>query len=120
MKAFIALMLTLSASAAAAQGQRYSASGSEPFWSLDIGGGRIVVRTGQGEGDHVFPAVRSRLVDGARLWRASSRTETVRIEARRRECTDEGNNIHEHEVRVRLPEIELNGCGGRVLQRGDD
>jgi uncharacterized membrane protein len=119
-KALLVPLLSLAASAASAQGERYSAGGSEPFWSLDIGGGRIVVRTGQGEGDHVFPATRDRRVSGGRLWRSSSRTETVRVEARRRDCVDEGNTTYEHEVRVRLPEIELSGCGGRVLHLEGD
>jgi uncharacterized membrane protein len=103
---------------------RYSAIGQEPFWVVTIGDDRIVVRTGR-EGDAhgrrypdaVFARTLPRTQDGIRTWESGDGTAVISIEARPGPCTGSGSIVYEDHVRVRLSGRELNGCGGRLVER---
>ena len=96
----------------------YQALGSEPFWSLAIGDDRIVLWNGAESGDAVWPRVPSRLVGDVTSWEARNGDRTISIEARPGPCETEGQEIFEDHVRVRVDDIVLTGCGGRLIGQG--
>ena len=103
----------------------YQAMGSQPFWQLVIGDDAIVFRPVAGGGEHRWPRVLPRTVDGVRTWQSGSGPEGITITARPGPCADEpreGRELRfEHAVTVRMGEDgpELTGCGGRLLS-GED
>ena len=102
-------------------GPVYEAHGSEPFWSLTIGGDRIVLSTGQEElGELVWSRTLPRTVNGVRMWQAGEGERAVSIEARPAPCATEAQEIYADEVVVRYAGIEFTGCGGRLIGREDD
>ncbi|HWT11361.1 MAG TPA: hypothetical protein VN231_01260 [Allosphingosinicella sp.] len=107
---------------------RYSAIGQEPFWLATIGDDRIVLRLGRGGGgpeaaEHeeiVYPRTLPRTQDGWRTWESRDGTAVITIQARPGPCRGSGERLYEDDVRVRLSGRELSGCGGRLVERGDD
>jgi len=88
----------------------YSASGAEPFWLLNIGDQRIVLRTPDGE--RVWPRTLRTNEEGVRSWESGE----IRIVARPGPCTAESGRVYEDLVTVTLPDRQLTGCGGRLLR----
>jgi len=85
----------------------YFASGSEPFWSLEIGNGRLRFdSTIDPIVDIETPPIR-RTANGYRI--GFSR---VRIHIIRRPCEEEDARIYPHTVRAIGPGYALRGCGG--------
>ncbi len=95
----------------------YQAMGAEPFWNLAIGDDRIVLRSSLQEGESVWPRVLPRVSDGVRRWDSRSAAGSIAIEARPGPCETEGEEIFEDEVSVRIEELVLTGCGGRLIRR---
>ena len=93
----------------------YFASGSEPFWSLEIENGRLrfdsmidpII-------DIETPRIR-RTANG--YWISFS---GVRIDIIRRECEEEDARVYPHTVRAIGPGYTLRGCGGLPPQEPDN
>ena len=101
-----------SAAPAAAQSGTYRALGTEPFWSVDIGGGRMVYRDPENNRVVVRTPRAISTVDG-RVYR--SRRLIVRIQTGR-SCSDGmSDRTYADTVRVTLDGRELEGCGGAIL-----
>jgi uncharacterized membrane protein len=88
----------------------YAALGSEPFWLLNIGGDRIVLRTPEGE--TVWPRTMRSNVEGVRSWESGE----LRIVARPGPCTASNERVYEDNVTITLPDRQLAGCGGRLIR----
>ena len=97
---------------------RYAAAGHEPFWALSIGDDAIVLTTGPGLHGQRYPRVLPRTVNGVKSWESGSGTAVISIEARPGTCSVGGYVRFEDQVRVRLSGRELNGCGGRIIRKG--
>ena len=95
---------------------RYSALGAEPFWLLNIGDDRIVLRRPD-HPDGIWPRTLPRTENGVRIWLSGEDGAAIRVEARRGPCTSESGQVHEDRVVVRVAGAELSGCGGRLLRR---
>jgi len=102
--------------AAPAQGQApsstYRALGTEPFWSVTIGGGRIVYE----DAERRRVSVRAPRPMPMRLGR-SYRTPRLSVTIfRNRECSDGmSDRRYADTVRVRVDGRSLDGCGGAIL-----
>ena len=90
--------------------QSYAALGSEPFWLLNIGDDRIVLRTPEGETS--WPRTMRSNAEGVRSWESGE----IRIVARPGPCTAQGERVYEDHVTVTLPGRQLAGCGGRLVR----
>ena len=95
----------------------YQALGSEPFWSLAIGDRRIVLSSSLHEGELSWPRTLPQIAGETRRWESVAGTSRIIIEARPGPCETEGEEIFEDHVVVRTGELELTGCGGRLLRR---
>lgn len=94
----------------------YSAGGGEPFWSLEIGDGRLYF----GVNDDVWivrapRAVRSR---NGRIRRYTAPGITVTL--RRGNCPLEDERIYADFVTVRAGQWRVEGCGGRVVREAPE
>ena len=96
---------------------RYQALGAEPFWLLAIGDDRIVLRSTLREGERIWPRTLPRSEGGARIWQSGEGPGAILIEARAEPCATESGQTYEDHVRVRLDDLELSGCGGRLVRR---
>ena len=102
---------------------RYSALGHEPFWLVTVGRDKIVLTFGPArEGGsklrgHTYRGVETSFVEGVKRWESAGGTAVITVEARPGPCIGAGGARFEDEVRVRLSGRELNGCGGRRLER---
>ncbi len=103
----------------------YSALGADPFWMVTIGDDRIVLTLGHEGGradgaleSFAFPRSLPRITDEVRTWESGDGSGSIIVEARRGPCTGSGGRQYEDEVRVRLADRRLSGCGGRLL--GED
>lgn len=92
--------------------QSYAALGSEPFWLLNIGDDRIVLRTPEGE--RVWPRTMRSNAEGVRSWESGE----IRVVARPGPCTAENERVYRDHVTVTLPGRQLVGCGGLPVRRG--
>ena len=100
----------------------YQAAGGPPGWILAVSPSRIVLRLAAEQRDKPalvieYPAPRTAFADGVKTWSAGTGTQTVEIEARRRPCRH-GATRFQDEVRVRLQNRVLSGCGGRIAPDG--
>ena len=101
----------LLAGTALAQGAAYRAHGTEPFWSVNITGNRVLYETANGP--RVAVTVRPRAIRGGRVYA----TRGLTVEIRRGRCNDGMSDLHYADtVRVRVGTGRaLEGCGGAVL-----
>ena len=90
--------------------QSYAALGSEPFWLLNIGDNRIVLRAPEGES--VWPRTMRTNDEGVRSWESGE----IRIVARPGPCTAASERVYDDHVTVTLPGRQLTGCGGRLVR----
>ena len=118
------LLLALPALAACAETPRpyapvrdvaYQAMGSQLFWFLAIGDDRIVLRTAQAP-ETIWPRTLPRIVDGVRIWQSGEGANAIIVEARPGPCTANGRAYADN-VKVRVGDSELTGCGGRLVER---
>lgn len=93
--------------AALAQPDAYRASGSEPFWSLEIAAGRMTYRGDGREISVPAPALRPTADDGIRYV-----TRRLVVEIRMEPCEDEAARVYEDSVRVTADGVTVEGCGG--------
>jgi uncharacterized membrane protein len=93
----------------------YQAMGSQLFWSLVIGDNIIVLRTAQAP-ETTWPRTLPRIVDGVRTWQSGEGAGAIAIEARPGPCSANGRTFADN-VRVRVGDSELTGCGGRLVER---
>lgn len=107
-------LLALAAAAqapAAAPAPDYFASGSEPFWGLEIRGRRINFSPSDGNPDVAATLPRRRATRNG--YRLVTRSFTVIV--RRERCDDEALRSHSDTVTVRTRERDYLGCGGTLL-----
>jgi heat shock protein HslJ len=109
-------LLILAALAAPAAGHAqggpsYRALGTEPFWSVTIGGGRMVYDDPEGKRVTVrTPAARPSF-NGRRYV-----TRRLSIDITRQQCSDGmSDRIYADTVRVTVDGRALEGCGGAIL-----
>jgi heat shock protein HslJ len=103
-----ALALALQTSPAAPP---YRASGSEPFWSLEISGRRMVFSPNDGERELRAPRPRMQPT------RAGYRLVTPRftVDVRHVPCEDDAERRYRDTVRVTAYGRHFDGCGGTLL-----
>jgi uncharacterized membrane protein len=92
----------------------YQAMGSQLFWFLAIGDGRIVLRTA-GAPESVWPRTLPRIVDGVRTWQSGEGANAITIEALPGPCSANGRAYADNVI-VRTGGSELTGCGGRLVE----
>ena len=108
----IAAGVLASASPALAQRVDYRAAGTEPFWSVTIGGGRMTYDDPARRRISVQAPRAISTVDG-RVYR--TRRLIVRVSAGQ-SCSDGmSDRIYADTVRVTVNGRELRGCGGAIL-----
>jgi heat shock protein HslJ len=101
---------TMSEEAADTNGAGYRALGTEPFWSVTIGGGRMVFDTPEGGFSVVAPAPRTTF-NGRRY-----ETARLTVDITHGECSDGmSDRRYADTVRVTADGRELSGCGGDIL-----
>jgi uncharacterized membrane protein len=103
---------------------RYSAMGEAPFWLLTIGDDSILLSlVPEGRDprtrfiDHAYPRVLPRIEGGVRTWESGAGAAVIAVRAAPGPCTNAGGAVYEDHVRIRLSGRELQGCGGRRLQK---
>src|SRR6185369_8937166 len=92
---------------------RYEAHGTEPFWAVRIGGGRIVYTSSEGARLAVRTPRRRTIRNGYRYV-----TPRVRIEITHEQCSDGmSDRLYADSFRISFPGggPPLEGCGGAVL-----
>lgn len=94
---------------------RYSALGAEPFWLLNIGDDRIVLRRPDHADAH-WPRTLPRTEEGVRIWRSGEDGAAIMVEARPGPCRSESGQVHADHVVVRVAGAELTGCGGPLIE----
>lgn len=100
----------------------YQAVGGPPGWTLAVARDEIVLRLAAerpGEPALImrYPAPRAGFGDGVKTWEAGPAGRSISIEARRADCGSGAVRFRD-EVRVRLGERVLQGCGGRLTPGG--
>ena len=129
MKPLLALPLLLAAACTQAQPYapvrepHYTALGADPFWLLTIGEERIVLSSGRerrGLRGRTYRRTGASLDKDVRRWEGGEGVAVIGVEARRGPCRGAGGATYEDFVRVRLSGRELNGCGGRLVDRVGD
>ena len=90
----------------------YSAAGGEPFWSLEIGDGRLYF--GVNDDVVIVPAPRARVTRGGRIRRYSA--PGIDVLVRREDCGLEDERIYADAVTVVARQWTVQGCGGRVVR----
>jgi uncharacterized membrane protein len=90
----------------------YGASGSEPFWSLEIADGRLYF----GINDEVvlIPAPRPTITNNGRTRRY--RAPGIEVILRRENCDFEDERVYADDVTVIAGHWRVDGCGGRVVR----
>jgi heat shock protein HslJ len=96
--------------AALAQPGAYTASGSEPFWRLEIAGGRVTYEPGDDSRLTAATPPRRPIRNGYRYV-----TRHFTVEVRHVRCEDEGERVHSDTVRVTANGNSVEGCGGTLL-----
>jgi hypothetical protein len=96
----------------------YQARGLRQFWILTIGGDRIVMHDADGE-DRIWPRTLPRTEGGRRIWASGEGAGGIRIEARPGPCPTENRALYADFVTVHVGQVELDGCGGRLIRRRD-
>lgn len=99
--------ILLASIAALAQSGAYRASGSEPFWSLEIAAGRMTYR-GDGREISVPAPELETTADGRRRYVARD----LVVELSMGPCEDEAARVYEDSVRVTANGVTVAGCGG--------
>lgn len=87
----------------------YVADGSEPFWSLEIGGERLEYRRDGEPLVIVLPAPRA-TASGYRY-----ETREIVVDIRHEDCTDEAARIRADSVTVIVGDETVQGCGGETV-----
>ena len=111
----IGLVALTSAAFAAAQpasppAATYVASGSEPFWTLEIGAGQLNLRSGMGP-DISIPTPRRERIRGGYRYRARG----LLVVIRHRPCDEEDARTYADTVHVTAYGYTARGCGGAWL-----
>lgn len=102
----MAAILLISVTALAQSGA-YRANGGEPFWSLEIAGGRM---TYSRDGEEIsVPAPRLRTGADGRIRYVTRR---LVVEIRPEPCEDEAERVYDDTVRVTANGVTVEGCGG--------
>lgn len=101
----------------------YTAHGSSG-WRIEIGDD-IALRLGHHFFDddtvyaiYRYPARPPQIRDGVRRWRSRRVRSWILIEALPQPCRGGNGSLYGDTVRVIAQGYELDGCGGRLLQRG--
>jgi len=108
-----AFVLVLAIAAAQPAAQSYRAHGTEPFWGVRIGGGRIVYTSSEGVRVAVRTPRRQPLRNGYRYV-----TPRLRIEITHVQCSDGmSDRLYADAFTISFPGTgpPLEGCGGAVL-----
>ncbi|HZG08213.1 MAG TPA: hypothetical protein VEZ70_04440 [Allosphingosinicella sp.] len=107
------------------QNVRYAALGEAPFWTVTIGDDSIVLAlgadSGAGEGrleSFTYPRVLPSTQAGVTRWESGEGTSVISVEARRERCPGSRGMAYEDRVTVSLSGRRLEGCGGRIVERG--
>ena len=108
--AVLAVAMTATASPAAPSPETYTASGSEPFWTLEIEGNQLRLGGGLGP-DIAVPTPRQERIRGGYRYRAPGLTVVVR----HRPCEEEDARIYADTVHVTAYGYTARGCGGAWL-----
>ena len=91
--------------------QPYRALGTEPFWAVNVAGGRMTFEAPDVETFSVA-APAPRPTPQGRRWE----TPRITLETRRATCSDGmSDRIYAETVRARVDGRELSGCGGAIL-----
>lgn len=89
----------------------YRALGTEPFWSVTIGGGRIVYDDAERRRVSVRTPVARPSFNGRRYF-----TRRLTVDIARQKCSDGmSDRIYADTVRVMVDGRSLQGCGGAIL-----
>ncbi|HTU10941.1 MAG TPA: META domain-containing protein [Allosphingosinicella sp.] len=88
----------------------YAASGSEPFWRLEIAGGRMVFHPGDDSRISVATPRRQAVRNGYRLV-----TRQFIVTVRHAVCEDEAERRYRDTVSVTTLDRVYDGCGGTLL-----
>jgi uncharacterized membrane protein len=94
----------------------YSASGSEPFWGLEIADGRL---TFDNDGQVVIVRAPRPFVTGnggMRRYNAPG----ISVLLKREDCDDEGEQTHSDTATVVVAGRTFEGCGGTVIREAPD
>jgi len=94
------------ANAAAAAQAPYQASGSEPFWSLTIGGGQLVYDPADGPDIRIATPPRQPIANGYRYVAPEITVEVVHTR-----CQAENEQFYADTVRVHVGDVNGEGCG---------
>ena len=106
-----ATALTLAGPAIAQGDAPYQARGTEPFWSVTIGGGRIVYSDPEGRRVAVRTPVARPSFNGRRYV-----TRRLVVDITRQQCSDGMSDLlYADTVRVTVNGRALQGCGGAIL-----
>jgi heat shock protein HslJ len=107
--AILAVTLSACASVTPAE-QSYSALGTEPFWSIEIAGGRLTYETPDGTFSVPAPAPAA-TANGRRY-----QTERITVDVTPWVCTDGmSDNLYADTVSARVDGTTLHGCGGGTV-----
>ena len=94
----------------------FRATGSEPAWTLELGGGRCVTFAVPGTDVLVFAALPEPMQvmkAGGALYGVQNKAHQLQIGIERRNCSGDLNGAYTtHTVSVRLNGQEYRGCGG--------
>ena len=90
----------------------FSAAGGEPFWSLEIGDGRLYF--GVNDDVVIVPAPRARVTRDGRIRRYSA--PGIEVLVRRENCGLEDERTYADAVTVVAGHWTVEGCGGRVVR----
>ena len=90
----------------------YGAAGGEPFWSLEIGNGRLYF--GVNDDVVIVPAPRPRVTRDGRIRRYSA--PGIEVLLRRENCGLEDERTYADAVTVISGHWTVEGCGGRVVR----
>lgn len=101
------LLLAGCATVSTGEGEPYRALGTEPFWSITIGGGRMTYNTP--DGGFSVPDPRAGETGDGRIYR----TRRMTLHIWHGECSDRmSDNRYPQTVRAEVDGRTLNGCGG--------
>lgn len=104
------LLLAGCATVAPPTGERYRAVGTEPFWSVNIDGGRIAYSTP--DGNFTDTLLSARETGDGRIYRSRRITLQTSLE----ECSDGmSDRRYRDTVRATVDGNRLEGCGGPAL-----
>lgn len=97
----------------AAAEKTYRARGQEPFWSLTLGQGRMVLELDAGAQRVVMPLPAREMRDGVAHLAVRTEAHDVAVAITPGPCRDTMSGVpHPDNVRVRIDDRTLSGCGG--------